>query len=426
MNRATVWQELIPSQKLSNYDIHMGMPLSASESEQPNREKTLAKHLFEESTFQCNNKYKQNRVLPSRHRKRLILKNGTVNSSVQHIAKRSQRYLQDIFITLVDIQWRWNLLVFAMGFILTWLGFGVVWWLINYAHGDFEHIGEDGWEPCVHNIKSFTSAFLFSLETQHTIGYGSRMINEECPEAIFIMCIQSITGVMIQSFIVGMVFAKFSRPKKRQQTLMFSRNAIVSVRDGKMCLMFRVGDLRKSLIIGAHISAQLVRKKITAEGEVIPYFYSWIDIKCDQTNDNLLLIWPTICTHEINEASPFYSMGAEDMMKDKFEIIVILEGTIESTGQSFQARSSYLPNEILWGHRFEQLVSYSKETGDYVVDYGKFNNTFEVETPLCSAKEYIDYQNVYSQCGASPQFSRTSSSLAKISWSQMESDYSHH
>lgn len=50
-----------------------------------------------------------------------------------------------------------------------------------------------------------------------------------------------------------------------------------------------------------------------------------------------------------------------------------------------QARSSYLPNEILWGHRFEALVNFKKETGEYEVDYSLFNNTYEVETPLCSA-----------------------------------------
>lgn len=50
-----------------------------------------------------------------------------------------------------------------------------------------------------------------------------------------------------------------------------------------------------------------------------------------------------------------------------------------------QARSSYLPNEILWGHRFANLVSFKKETGEHEVDYSQFNNTYEVDTPLCSA-----------------------------------------
>ncbi|XP_022236778.1 G protein-activated inward rectifier potassium channel 3-like [Limulus polyphemus] len=342
-------------------------------------------------------KNKQSKILPGRHRKRLILKNGSANVIAKNVAKRRQRYLQDLFITLVDIQWRWNLLVFSMGFIITWLFFAIIWWLINYSHGDFLHMNDTNWEPCVHNIKSFTSAFLFSLETQHTIGYGSRYVNEECPEAVFVLCLQSITGVMIQCFIVGMVFAKFSRPKKRQQTLMFSQNAIVCLRDGKLCLMFRVGNMRKSPVIGAQISLHLINRKTTTEGEVIPYYHSQLDIRHDSASNSFFLSWPVVVIHEINQHSPLYTMSAEELiLKDKFELIAILEGTTESTGQSFQARSSYLSQEIVWGHRFEQVISYCKETGDFLVDYGKFNNTYETETPLCSAKQFYEFQRSFS------------------------------
>lgn len=52
-----------------------------------------------------------------------------------------------------------------------------------------------------------------------------------------------------------------------------------------------------------------------------------------------------------------------------------------------QARSSYLPNEILWGYRFENLVTFNKDLGEYAVDYSLFNNTYQVNTPLYSARE---------------------------------------
>ena len=52
-----------------------------------------------------------------------------------------------------------------------------------------------------------------------------------------------------------------------------------------------------------------------------------------------------------------------------------------------QARSSYLPSEILWGHRFEHIITFRKETGEYEVNYTLFNNTYEVDTPLCSAAQ---------------------------------------
>lgn len=81
-------------------------------------------------------------------------------------------FLQDIFTTLVDAQWRWTLLVFALNFILSWLAFAVIWWLILVSHGDLDDRtkGNITWHPCVEGVHSFTSVFLFSVETQHTIG----------------------------------------------------------------------------------------------------------------------------------------------------------------------------------------------------------------------------------------------------------------
>jgi potassium inwardly-rectifying channel subfamily J len=69
---------------------------------------------------------------------------------------------------------------------------------------------------------------------------------------------------------------------------------------------------------------------------------------------------------------------------------------IESTGMTTQARSSYLPSEILWGHRFQSLITFKKESGEYEVDYALFNNTVEVDTPLCSAKQLDEYRNMSS------------------------------
>lgn len=334
--------------------------------------------------------YRQPRFSSRRQYRRVVFKHGECNVVQGKVAKRRRKYLQDIFTTLVDAQWRWTLLVFSMNFMLSWLGFAIVWWLIALNHGDLEFSVRDNnstWVPCVREMYSFTSCFLFSVETQHTIGYGSKHTTEECPEAIFIMCLQSIVGVMIQAFMVGVVFAKLSRPKKRTQTLLFSRNAVICQRDGILCLMFRVGDMRKSHIIEAHVRAQLIKKKMTIEGELLPFHQQELKVGGDGEEDRIFFIWPTTIVHKITPQSPLYMLSAADFLQQKFEIVVVLEGVIESTGMTTQARSSYLPNEILWGHRFDTLVSFKKETGEHEVDYSLFNNTYVVDTPLCSAHD---------------------------------------
>ena len=55
-----------------------------------------------------------------------------------------------------------------------------------------------------------------------------------------------------------------------------------------------------------------------------------------------------------------------------------------------QARTSYLPGEILWGHRFERLVTFKKENGEYEVDYSRFHSTVPVDIPQCSAHELAE------------------------------------
>lgn len=392
----SVWQELLtPEQKISmesekTRDKQLGNGLISNG-------RSIKKHLPITATFTDGAapvfRHKLTRLSSRRMRKRVVFKNGDCNVVQQNVAKRKRRYLADIFTTLIDIQWRWNLLVFSMGFILSWMCFAIIWWLICFTHGDLEHADDPTWKPCVSKIHSFTSAFLFSIETQHTIGYGNRYTTEECPEAIFIMCLQSIAGVMIQSFMVGVVFAKLSRPKKRTQTLLFSRNAVICQRDGKLCLIFRVGDMRKSHIVEAHVRAQLIKKRVTKEGEVLPYNHYDVNVGLDTGEDRLLFIWPMTIVHIIDSSSPFYNMSAHDLLREKFELVVILEGCIESTGMTTQARSSYLPNEILWGHRFEQLVTFRKDTGEYLVDYSLFNNTHEVDTPLLSAKQLEELAN---------------------------------
>ena len=117
--------------------------------------------------------------------------------------------------------WIETLFLFATSFYLTWVAFAVAYYIICFVHGDLmeEHLPKNqdnsSWKPCVWEIEDFASCFLFSLETQHTIGYGSRQTTNECVSAMIVMSIQSIVGCLIQAFMVGLVFAKLSRPKHR-------------------------------------------------------------------------------------------------------------------------------------------------------------------------------------------------------------------
>ncbi|XP_067830324.1 ATP-sensitive inward rectifier potassium channel 12-like [Heptranchias perlo] len=323
-------------------------------------------------------------------RNRFVKKNGQCNIYFTNMSDKSQRYMADIFTTCVDIRWRYMLLIFSTAFLISWLTFGFAFWFIAMMHGDLDKAGRDEtFKPCIMQVNGFAAAFLFSIETQTTIGYGFRCVTEECPAAIFMVVFQSIVGCIIDSFMIGTIMAKMARPKKRAQTLLFSHNAVISIRDGKLCLMWRVGNLRKSHIVEAHVRAQLIKPHVTTEGEYLPLDQKDLNVGYDLGLDRIFLVSPIIIVHEIDEESPLYGISKQDLETADFEIVVILEGMVEATAMTTQARSSYLANEILWSHRFEPVLF--EEKNHYKVDYSRFHKTYEVpSTPRCSAKELVD------------------------------------
>ena len=204
---------------------------------------------------------------------------------------------------------------------------------------------------CVYGVNSFTAAFLFSIETQVTIGYGTRAITDKCPEAILLLLIQSLLGQytpffslihftywpssnpmflsliyfwsfstilwrwvfeviltmslgsIVDAFMVGCMFVKISQPKKRTETIVFSKNAVICTRDGKLTFMFRfvrsrkmtillnsvwrVGDLRNSHIVEAQIRAKLIKSRQTAEGEFMPLDQTDLNVSYDYVRQSL-------------------------------------------------------------------------------------------------------------------------------------------
>ncbi|XP_056400288.1 G protein-activated inward rectifier potassium channel 4 isoform X2 [Hyla sarda] len=317
-------------------------------------------------------------------RQRYMEKDGKCNVHHGNV-KETYRYFSDLFTTLVDLKWHFSLFIFTLVYTVTWLFFGLIWWLIAYIRGDHEHVGDKSWVPCVENLDGFVSAFLFSIETETTIGYGYRVITEKCPEGIVLLLIQAILGSIVNAMMVGCMFVKISQPKKRAETLMFSNNTVISLRDGKLCLMFRVGDLRSSHIVEASIRAKLIKSKQTKEGEFIPLNQTDINVGFDTGDDRLFLVSPLIISHEINEKSPFWEMSRSQLENEDFEIVVILEGMVEATGMTCQARCSYVNTEVLWGYRFIPVLTLEK--GFYEVDYTTFHDTYETPTPTCSAKD---------------------------------------
>nr|XP_018914499.1 PREDICTED: inward rectifier potassium channel 2-like [Bemisia tabaci] len=317
---------------------------------------------------------------------RILLSSGVSNVDWMAGGKRvSGGWAPDIFTCLVEMRWWWLHGVFFLAFVVSWFVFALFWWAIAYAHGDLLdlHDPQSDVEPCVTELNDFISAFMFSLETQYTTGYGTRSPTTECPEAIFLLSFQSIFGLLLQAVLTGVIFAKLTRPKCRTQTIVFSRNATVSLQDdGYLRLMFRVGDPCSSVShVGiARATAWIARFETNSKRKSF-----MTDRKELKLNGACFLFYPTLIEHRIDEDSPLFDMSALDFLHSQFEILISLEGVVETTGQNTEVRKSYLSSEILWGHQFREVVK--RSSSGFVVNMDKFHYTYVIDTPLCSARQ---------------------------------------
>lgn len=304
--------------------------------------------------------------------RRIVSKDGHNNVRIDNVEGMVKLYLHDIWTTVVDMKWRYKLTLFASTFVMTWFFFGVIFYFISMGNGDFEEMLPANYTPCVVNAKTLTGAFLFSLESQTTIGYGFRYISEECPLAIFTLVAQLVITGLAEIFVTGAFLAKLARPKKRAETIKFSRSAVVCRREGKLCIMVRVANMRKSLLVQCQLTGKLLHPKETQEGEKTLVHQSSVSFFMDSSGECPFLILPLTFYHVLDESSPLAGLTAENLLTRDFELLVTLNATMESTAATCQSRTSYVPQEILWGYEFKPVL-FSTNSSRYVADFSFFD-----------------------------------------------------
>ena len=304
--------------------------------------------------------------------RRIVSKDGHNNVRIDNVEGMVKLYLHDIWTTVVDMKWRYKLTLFASTFVMTWFFFGVIFYFISMGNGDFEEVLPSNHTPCVENAKTLTGAFLFSLESQTTIGYGFRYINEECPLAIFTLVAQLVITGLAEIFVTGAFLAKLARPKKRAETIKFSRSAVVCRREGKLCIMVRVANMRKSLLVQCQLTGKLLHPKVTQEGEKTLVHQSSVNFYMDSSSECPFLILPLTFYHVLDESSPLVGLTADNLHTRDFELLVTLNATMESTAATCQSRTSYVPQEILWGYEFKPVL-FSNNNSRYVADFSFFD-----------------------------------------------------
>ncbi len=214
----------------------------------------------------------------------------------------------------------------------------------------------------------FLGAFFFSVETLATVGYGDMH-----PQTIYghvVATSEIFVGQISIALITGVMFARFSRPRAR---IMFADVAMVGPYDGKQTLIIRIANARQNVIIDASARLRLLRLQISPEGVKMRRLYD-LDLVRDQ-NPILLLGWSIM--HVIDETSPLFGATAETLAHDSAVLILTVDGIDETTTQTMISRRQYEHQQILWQHRYVDVLS-TDELGTQHVDYRRFHDAIPI------------------------------------------------
>jgi inward rectifier potassium channel len=218
---------------------------------------------------------------------------------------------------------------------------------------------------------SFWDAFFFSVQTSGTIGYGVL-----APHSFYvnvITAIESFFGLVGFALLTGIIFARFAKPTAR---ILFSRPAVVSEFEGVPTLMIRAANERGNQILEAEVSLNLVHNTRTKEGASIRRFEELGVLR--SRSPLFALSWTVL--HPIDDNSPLHGLDAAELQRRSAELAVTISGIDQVFAQKIYARHSYAARDILWNHRFADILCLQSD-GTRIVDYGRFHDVEPVEAP---------------------------------------------
>lgn len=216
----------------------------------------------------------------------------------------------------------------------------------------------------------FSQAFYFSVQTFATIGYGQIGPNGFVPN--FLVTIEALVGLMYQALATGLLFARFSRPAV---SITFSDTAVVAPYNDGLAFEFRVANRRRTQVI--NLEAQVIFSWMTDDARV-GRVRRYRPLPLER---NRVTFFPVAWTvvHPIDEASPLANATSQSLHDAQAEVLIVLSGTDETSGQSVYARNSYVADEIVWNARFLSLYPPGGVPGALVGDISRLHHVEPVD-----------------------------------------------
>jgi len=261
---------------------------------------------------------------------------------------------EDLYHRLMQLSWTRLGLLSTAGFLL-----------FNLVFAALYRIDPEGlaMPPNDDGVPLFWRDFFFSVHTVATIGYGN--VYPVSAYANWLVVAEITLGIISFALVTGLAFARFSRPTSR---ILFSEVMVVREVDGVPTLMLRTANQRHNLIYSAQAQLSLIVDSDVA-GVTMRRF---VDLPLARGSNPVFALSWTIM-HPIDEASPLRSWLEDPANAGDGEIVVVLSGFDESSGQTIHGRWGYGPEDIRWNARFADIIGIAGD-GVRTIDYGKFHS----------------------------------------------------
>ncbi len=210
---------------------------------------------------------------------------------------------------------------------------------------------------------SFGDAFFFSVQTLGSIGYGAMH-----PITFYANCVvtgEAIISLLLIAVVTGLAFARFSRPHAK---VIFSNEVVITKYNGVPTLMFRIANERQNMIIEAQLQVYLLVDETTQEGHFMRRFH---ELKMMRNRTPALsLTWTPM--HLIDDSSPLFGHTSKSLAQLNAQVQASITGIDEAVSYNISARHNYASHEILYDHRFVDIVV-PQPNGDRHIDYRYFH-----------------------------------------------------
>ena len=224
-----------------------------------------------------------------------------------------------------------------------------------------------GGEDLDETIHGFHKVFLYTLTNVISMGLGT--FEPTRPESQYLAVFSLLIGTVINVILFSIIVTKFQRP---QAEIVFSKNAILTARNGVPHLSFRVGNLRGNLLYKPSIMITSMSPIQTEEGENLMYMEELETISKPATMSGSFTV-----AHEITQESPLSEILNEEGLDD-FEgtLAIVFEATDATYHSQVLSTKKYYGRDLRFGYRFSDILEV--KDGFSSVNWRHFDKLVEI------------------------------------------------